>query len=290
MGSVVTVAIVGSLAELGYAEQRIHQLEQRWSRFRPTSEISGLNRHAGTPLRVSADTVELVERSIEGWRLTAGRFDPTVLGAVIDAGYDRSFDDMATERIEPLPVSLLGRGCDRIRVDGDEVTLPFAVGFDPGGIGKGLAADIVCRELRALGADGVCVNVGGDVRVSGIGPGGGGWTVAVEHPGRPAPVALIGLSEGAVATSTTLLRQWVADGRSRHHLIDPFTGLPAHSAIELASVVSRQCWHAEVMAKTLIVARGDALTAIAPSAAEALTVTTDRVVHRTPGLDRYLAA
>ena len=64
--------------------------------------------------------------------------------------------------------------------------LPAGSGFDPGGIGKGLAADIVSAELLAAGARGACVNLGGDLRVTGEAPGGGTWTVAVEHPGSAA--------------------------------------------------------------------------------------------------------
>src|SRR4029078_51858 len=52
----------------------------------------------------------------------------------------------------------------------EAVRLPAGTGFDPGGIGKGLAADIVVDEIRADGADGVCVNPGGDVRVDGPSP------------------------------------------------------------------------------------------------------------------------
>ena len=40
------------------------------------------------------------------------------------------------------------RGADGIEVDDDEgtVRLPFDVAFDPGGIGKGLAADLVAAS------------------------------------------------------------------------------------------------------------------------------------------------
>src|SRR2546428_658254 len=78
------------------------------------------------------------------------------------------------------------------------VRLPVGTGFDPGGIGKGLAADSVVDELRADGAAGVCVNIGGDVRVEGDSPSGEAWTVAVEHPDRPGAIARVGIRRGAV--------------------------------------------------------------------------------------------
>jgi thiamine biosynthesis lipoprotein len=98
------------------------------------------------------------------------------------------------------------------------------------------------------------VNLGGDVAVRGIGPDGNGWTVAVEYPGRPEPIALIGLANGAVATTTTLRRRWHSSGVARHHLIDPQTGLPSGSDVVLVAVVAGDTWLAEVLAKAVLLA------------------------------------
>ena len=74
--------------------------------------------------------------------------------------------------------------------------IPAGVGFDPGGIGKGLAADLVADETMAGGALGVCVNMGGDLRVRGRSPDSESWTVAVEHQLAPEPVVMVALSGG----------------------------------------------------------------------------------------------
>src|SRR5689334_21184142 len=140
MGSAVHVIVVGGRPGLvARAVALIDGLEARWSRFLPDSEVTRLNETAGRPCPVTPDTVLLVRRAIEGWRLTGGRFDPTVLGAVVRAGYDRSFDALGPF---PTATSVLGLGCDGLTVDerAGTITLPFGVGFDPGGIGKGLAA------------------------------------------------------------------------------------------------------------------------------------------------------
>jgi len=54
---------------------------------------------------------------------------------------------------------------------GPAVTLPAGVGLDPGGIGKGYAADLLVAELRAAGAaDGLLVDdQGGLHRTTGFG-------------------------------------------------------------------------------------------------------------------------
>src|SRR3954471_11235084 len=181
MGSDAHVVVVGGPARLvDQAQRRVDDLERRWSRFLPDSEVSVLNRRAGEPVRVSPETVDLVEKAVDAWRLTGGMFDPTVLGAVLRAGYVRSFDALGASAVAGR--SPLGLGVTEIVVDGDPVCLPFCTGFDPGGVGKGLAADLVADEVMAAGADGVCVNLGGDVRVAGAGPTGSAWTVAIEHP------------------------------------------------------------------------------------------------------------
>lgn len=289
MGSRAHVVVVGGSPGLAErAQRRVDELERRWSRFLPDSEVSALNRSAGHPLPVSADTVLLVVRAIEGWRLSGGAFDPTVLGPVIRAGYDRSFERVG--EVKGSGLSALDLGAEGIEVDGDTVRIQSGTGFDPGGIGKGLAADVVCAELLADGADGACVNLGGDVRVRGSGPDGAAWTVAVEHEWAPAPLALLGLADGAVATSTTLRRRWRGrDGHPRHHLIDPQTGLPATTDVNSATVVAATAWAAEVLAKAVLL-RGsaNAFDIIGGTGAQGLVVDDGGRIQATGGLAAYL--
>jgi thiamine biosynthesis lipoprotein len=287
MGSDAHVIIVG--AEPGLVDaavERIRDLEQRWSRFLVDSEVSELNRKAGTFVPVSSETVTLIRRAMEAWHLSGGAFDPTVLGALHRAGYDQPFDQIV--QAPPFRVgskSLLGVGAADIVIRGNSVRLPEATGFDPGGIGKGLAADLVCSELIAAGADGACVNLGGDVRVMGNGPEGGGWTIAVEHAWSPLPIAVLGLAGGAVATSTTLRRRWELNGEPKHHIIDPHTGLPSETDLTLATVVAGDAWVAEVLAKAVLLAGADhPFDIVGGTGAQALVVDDRGAVQSTPGL------
>lgn len=260
MGADAHVLVVGPVpghAEL--ARRLVDDLEHRWSRFVATSEISQLSARAGTWVRVSEPTRLLVARAVDAWRVTGGSFDPTVLTALVAAGYDRSFEllDAAGEAGRTGTTRLAAPGCTDIELDGDRVRLPGGTGFDPGGIGKGLAADLVVAELLDAGARGACVNLGGDLRVAGESPTGDGWTVGIEHPDAARPLTFVGLHRGAVATSTTLRRVWHRDGRRAHHLIDPATGNPSDTDVTLASVVAPDAWQAEVLAKSVLL-RGSA--------------------------------
>jgi len=285
MGTDAHVIIVGGRrGALERACARIAQLEQRWSRFLPTSEVSELNRRAGTAVRVSADTALLVRAAVDAMRISGGSFDPTVLGAVVRAGYDRTFDELDGT----AGTSALQLGCADIEVSGDVVYLPADTGFDPGGIGKGLAADLVVADAVADGVAGICVNLGGDVRVTGEPPTGDAWTVSVLHPSTDRPLVHLGLTAGAVATSTTLLRTWHVDGDRRHHIIDPATGRPSDTDLTLATVVSAQGWTSEILAKAVLL-RGSRhpFDLLGGTACDALAVDERGRVHATPGITAF---
>ena len=288
MGSEAHVVVVGGRRGLiDEAQSRIRVLEELWSRFVESSEISLLNRHAGDFVRVSPETITLVARSQEAWRMSGGAFDPTVLGAMLRAGYDRTFEQIG--RPAHRGASTLGLGVADIAINGNSVRLPPGTGFDPGGIGKGLAADLVGRELIEWGAQGACVNLGGDVRVLGEAPGGGAWTVAVEHPWSISAIALVGIADGAVATSTTLRRTWEADGTVQHHLIDPQTGMPSESDLTLVAAVAAEASTAEVLAKTVLLAGSEhPFDILGGTGVEAIAVDRRGGIQRTAGFEAFL--
>lgn len=275
---------------LDHAEQRLEQLEGLWSRFRADSEVTELTERAGEWVDVSEETAILVRRAVEAWKISGASFDPTVLGDMIRAGYDRSFDAMAQAPVRS-GLSRLLHGAADIEVDGNRVRLPEGTGFDPGGIGKGLAADFVSGELLGLGAAGVCINVGGDLRVRGAGPdgAGSGWTVGIEHPWLDEPLALAGLLDGAMATSTTLKRHWTVDGEERHHLIDPGTGQPSTSDLTLVTVIATEGWRAEVLAKAVLL-RGSEhpFDLLGGTGVEAMCLDRDGHLQATDGFGAFL--
>lgn len=240
-------------------EQRLHELEAAWSRFLPDSEISRLNAQPDRFHLVSADTLELIERGIDAWRLTDGAFDPTVLSALVSRGYDRSWP--ACGHDAPLASPIGSPGCGSIDVEAHlrMVRLGAGVGFDPGGLGKGLAADVLVSEAietgphGAMEAQGIMVNVGGDVVCAGDAPSGDGWCVEIAEPSVSAErIATVVVEAGAVVTSTTRKRRWATGDGERHHVIDPATG-ESTAGISLVSVVAATGWYAEAIATQLIV-------------------------------------
>ena len=231
-------------------------LEQRFSRFRPESELSLVNRHAGTWVTVSEEFADLLAAALEGARLSGGLFDPTVLPALIAAGYDRDFRELASEdrgRTEVAPGQVADEAptgrWDDVRLDAGRVFVPEGVALDLGGIAKGWAAD------RAVGSVGdlpwVVVDAGGDLRIGGTPPE-GGLDIAAEDPiAAGSEVVRLKLSSGGLATSSITRRAW---GPRMHHIIDPRTGWPAITHVLQATAWAPTCAVAEVRATWALLA------------------------------------
>jgi FAD:protein FMN transferase len=261
MGTTIEVVLdapAGAAAERAFdaVETEFERLEQILSRFRPDSELSLLNREGR--LAASQDLAEVVGLALAARQETGGRFDPTVHDALVAAGYDRSFEELADTAHEhgrgagEADAAEIPRCGGQVDLDGRTIRLQPGVRLDLGGIGKGFAAE---RAAELLSVSGPClVSAGGDVAVRGT-PAGGTWAVAVDDE------LTLGLDRGGLATSGRDRRRWLRDGCERHHLIDPSTGRPATTDILRITVVGRDAIDAEVVAKTLFLGGSEAALA-----------------------------
>ncbi len=299
MGTTAHLIVVdGSVGDLDGAVARLEQLEERWSRFRPDSEVSRLNRMPGIPVVVSRETFTLIDHALAGVRLTDGRFDPTLLPELRHAGYDRTFElidpasrppggpttEPLTRRRSPLETIHLDPVARTVRLDpGTEL--------DPGGVGKGLAADLVVDELLAHGAAGALVNIGGDLYAAGAAPDPSGWVVAVSDPhDHDRVVTNLRIAAGAIASSWRTKRAWIQHGTPQHHLIDPRTSHPASTGLAGVTVISGRGWHADVLAKAAFLAGGDhAGDVLARNNATGIIFHDDGTAEQLSDLGPYLA-
>ena len=92
------------------------EVDRTASRFRPDSELSRLAGHAGRPVAISPLLTALLDAALHAAGLTDGLVDPTVGGAVIDAGYDRDFPLLAG-RVAPQRAARPVPGWRGVRLD-----------------------------------------------------------------------------------------------------------------------------------------------------------------------------
>lgn len=258
MGNIANIVVIGDQQLLHQARVRLVDLENKWSRFIDTSEISLINNSDGKEMYVSADTVTLVRYLVDAQSRTHRLFDPSLLPALIGLGYGASrLDNSMKSDIAPNAQWAIPLSETRIDSASGAVRLPRGATLDPGGLGKGLAADIVATELISLGASGVCVSIGGDMRIAGESEGNGGWSVAVESPfNESSDLTTLVLNSGGIATSSTRGKRWVGPLGEMHHVLDPSTSTPlsesAGQFVQSTVLASEAVW-AEVFATALLV-------------------------------------
>ena len=216
--------------------------DAHFSRFRPGSELNRVNARPAGVAFLSEDFAAMLAIALDVARATGGVVTPTVGAAVVAAGYDRDFSELA-ERMEPVFPSDVP-STDALSLRGCLLVRAVPVELDLNAVVKGKTVD----DALALLGDG-WVSAGGDLATT--------VPVTVGLPGGDA----VTLFHGGLATSSTARRSWRRGGELQHHLIDPATGRPAKTRWQDVTAVAGSCVAADVAAKAALLmdARGPAV-------------------------------
>ncbi|RMH82481.1 MAG: FAD:protein FMN transferase [Calditrichaeota bacterium] len=214
----------------------IQKIHDRMSVQEPASTLSRWNdSRTGREVVLDELTAEAVEEALRAFRLTEGRFDPTVGAAV------KSYQAGKTP---PVQQERLGEWLPHER----QLLKPHpGVALDLGGSAKGWAVDRAMEILIAAGCRAALVNAGGDLRVFGAPPGEEAWTIGIRDPRRPDEVLRrLALRDAAVATSG----DYETEGSAT--LVDPrdFSRIRLHGSV---SVVASSCGLADALSTALCV-------------------------------------
>lgn len=203
----------------------VRRLEWQFSLYDPNSAIRALNR-AGVLASPDADMVALLRAALDFAALTDGAFDPTVqpLWDLYAAHFTQRGAAPDGPDADRLAAALSKVGYRHLKVSPDRVAL-----LKPGGavtlngIAQGYATDRVTETLRAAGLTATLVDMG-EIRASGLKPGGAPWRVGLADPDRPGEISeTIGLVDRAVATTAGAGFRFDPAGRFTH-LFDPGSG------------------------------------------------------------------
>ncbi len=200
------------------------------------SEVFIINRNAGDkPVKVSPETLEIIDKALYVSENTEGAFDITV-GPVVRL-WDFQNKVLPDEKMIKEKLKLVGYR--NVIVDKEKSTVFLktkGVQIDLGGIIKGYAADRAVEILKKKGIKSGIVAVAGDIKVFGrkppTGSDSGLWNVGIQNPrqesDRDEIIATIGLSDASISTSGDYQRFFIKDGKRYHHLLNPKTGYPAY--------------------------------------------------------------
>jgi len=264
MNTDITLAAQGDPAHVnrGFekAQEYIEASERRFTRFSEDSELSQLNRAAGSWFHASEDMTFVVSLAKLYVEQTGGLFNPSILSELERIGYDRSMDLIRAEE-SLLPPARFTQSSRPLPLDGllinpDEnlIYVPNEMRLDLGGIAKGWIAEQAAMVLADY-SQACLVDAGGDMFMVGLPEGEESWQIELEDP-RNTDWSLTSLNvpPGAVTTSSVVKRKWVQGETPRHHLIDPRTGEPAVTDWLSVTVIAPHADLAEVFAKALLIA------------------------------------
>jgi thiamine biosynthesis lipoprotein len=296
MDTLVTITAVSATEAdadkaIDMAFQEIGRLEKAANFYSHESEISHINTHAGiSPVKVSADIIDLLSKARDVAEVTDGAFDPTIgpLISLYDFRNHRAPSDQEVRknlRLVNYRNMVIDREESRVFLEKKGMLI------DPGGIMKGYAAGKAAEVLRQHGIYSGIVAVAGDIRAFGVNPDGKPWRIGIRDPrGKKDDdiVAVIELGDMSVSTSGDYERYFIQNGKRIHHLISPKTGYPAESCRSV-SIISPEGAFADAYSTGIcILGPEKGLKVIEKAGLDGIIIDERGILHTSHGIREHL--
>ena len=250
-----------------------------FSTYASNSELSRFNRHGiNIPFVASSAMMEVLLMAQEISALSGGAFDVTVGPLVNLWGFG---PDLAVFETVPTQSQIDG---ERARVgfqflqispSTQEIWKTRDIYVDLSAIAKGYAVDQLAEYLDQAGVDNYFLEIGGELKIKGLKPGGESWIPAIEAPVEAvSQVYQIFYSRGdniAIAGSGDYRNYFEEEGLRYSHEIDPRNGRPVTHELAAAYVIDESTARADALATTYMI--------LGPDAAEDLASRQEQAVY-----------
>lgn len=236
-----------------------------------------------TLLRKPADEPDRTARGGEGDR--AGAESPP--GAIRSLAVQARAENFPDNRQPPTIRALVTPGWQAIELDSERfaIRVPTGVRIDLGATAKAWVADRAADAVHEATGAGTLVSLGGDIATAGVAPE-DGWRIYVTDDHRNAfggQGQTIEIHSGGIATSSTAVRRWSHEGRTRHHIIDPATGAPVMRRWRTVSVAAETCLDANIASTAALIRADSAAAWLEQLGLPARLVSNQGAVHRVSG-------
>ena len=222
---------------LEIAGDEIKYLDELLSVTNNDSDVRKINNSNGNSVSVNKETAEIIQNAIEIGDQTNGALDITIYPVLKEWGF--TTNDYKIPDGKTIEMLLKNVDYNKIKLDGNSVTIPKNSELDLGALAKGYTSDKVMEILRNNDVGSAVVSLGGNVQTLGRKPDGSLWKVAVTDPFSPdSAMGVLDVEDKAVITSGNYERYFVAEnGEMYHHIIDPSDGYPADSGLVSVTII-----------------------------------------------------
>jgi thiamine biosynthesis lipoprotein len=228
------------------------RIEQKFSRYRDDNITFKINHADGEVVEVDDETARLLDFANQLYQISEGMFDVTS-GVLRKAWhFDQSDNIPAQKQIDALLPII---GWDKVNWHKPKLMLAANMEIDLGGIGKEYAVDRCALLAREISDASILINFGGDLAITQPRKDGNDWTIGRMSSAPSAPVGVIKLNRGALATSGDAHRYLHKDGKRYCHVLNPKTGWPVEDPPHTVSVAAPTCVEAGMLS-TLALLQG----------------------------------
>ena len=267
------------------------EYEKLLSRTIEGSDVWRINHADGRTTTVSDETADILRTAIEIAGKSDGAFDITI------APVSTLWDFTSGKEIIPdaglIEEAVKMVDYRKIRIEGNNVTLPSGMMIDLGGIAKGYIADAVQKKLAADGITNAILSFGGNIVAIGLKPDGSPWKVGIQDIDEPTGKSMmVSLNYGgSTVTSGIYERGFTVDGVTYHHILSSQTGWPVQNGLASVTIFSDSSMIGDALS-TAVFALGTeegARLIESMEGIEALFIDKNRNAFGTSGLGKYMA-
>ena len=243
-------------AESAPVFEEIDRIEDLLSNYRPSSELSRINREAATSaVTTDPETFSFLQTSLLWSARSHGAFDITV-GKLMKAwGFFRSTGSIPTEA-ELLRVRD-EVGWQKVELNSASRTVRFlspGVELDPGGIGKGYAVERGVEILRAERVPAALLSAGSStIYALGAPPGQSGWKIRVPALGHAEhTLSTITVRDTSLSTANCSEKHFIDNGHLYCHIMNPHTLRPVEGTLQV-TVIAPSATDSDALSNVLFV-------------------------------------
>lgn len=278
LDTVVSLTANCSSDTLDGAFSLCREYENLLSRTVKGSDIYTLNNSDGF-VEVSADTLEIIKKSVFYAETSYGKFDITIYP--VSSLWD--FNNEIIPSRDEISEALKNVDYQSIETDGNKVNLNGKQ-IDLGGIAKGYIADKLLEYFKQNKVSEGIIDLGGNLLVFGDRD----YTIGIKKPFCDGEfAATVKLRNKTVVTSGTYERYIKKDGVHYHHILDPDTGYACQSDLSSATIIGNSSLDADALSTVcILIGLDNAMQLIENTAdTEAIFIGTDEKLHYTSGLN-----
>lgn len=225
------------------------------STYDPNSRISRINSNQESML--DSLNFKVLEQGMWWTKFSGGAFDLAV-GPLVDLW---GFGKNKPQHVDSLQVDSVRRyvGYGVFTVNNFMLSKHYPeVRIDYNAIAPGFAADMLVELLSTKGINNFYINVGGEIKCSGVNQDSAHWLIGIEKPidnpgGQNQAMRYIRVINQGLATSGNYRKFYEMDGKRYSHTIDPRSGYPVQHDLLSVTILAPDASTADALATTCMV-------------------------------------